>query len=136
MTEDEMERKLSASTGEAHFHYTRASYFESLVGRCHEALGEDAGSDHDSLPEAIATHIRERDQRISELERALATRPEEQAIKLLQQAFRALEEECISVACKSPERAYTTPSAKVLNDIEAYLKRHTAALDRSSEEKK
>ena len=46
--------------------------YEEIIGRCHKAIGESEHSDHDSLPDAIATHIRERDQRIDELERELA----------------------------------------------------------------
>ena len=46
---------------------SRADYFLDIIRRCHEALGESGDSDHDSLPEAIATHIRERNQRIAEL---------------------------------------------------------------------
>ena len=45
---------------------------EKIIGLCHNALGEHEGSDHESLPEAINTHISERNQRIAELEQQLS----------------------------------------------------------------
>lgn len=42
-------------------------------------------------------------------------------IKLLRRAFAALKDECFSQAVKMGDR-YETPSAKVLDDIEAFLK--------------
>lgn len=44
----------------------------TILDRCHHALGESEHSDDESLPDSIALHIRERDQRIAELEASLA----------------------------------------------------------------
>lgn len=55
------------------------------------------------------------------LEEDRALRPEAGAIDLLRRAFKALEDECFYTSSRQGGK-YTTPSAKVLNDIEAFLK--------------
>ena len=49
---------------------------KAIIGRCHEAIGENAGSDDDTLPESIAMHVMQRSERIAELEAAASARSE------------------------------------------------------------
>jgi len=36
-----------------------AEALRGIIGRCHEAIGENAGSDHETLPDCIALHLME-----------------------------------------------------------------------------